>query len=44
MKKEYFELEIDVMILSQQDVVRTSDEFNKTDDPYEESGWWDWLE
>ena len=40
MKKEYFELEIDVMILSQQDVLTMSDENNKTSDPYGESGWW----
>lgn len=40
MKKNYVELEIEVMLLSQQDILTMSDEVDKKDDPYGESGWW----
>ena len=40
MKKNYEELEIEVLLFSQQDVLTMSDEANWKDDPYGESGWW----
>ena len=42
MKKAYLELAIDVLRLSQEDIVTASlpEDYNVTDDPYEGSGWW----
>ena len=44
MKKEYFELEIDVVLLLQEDVLTTSSDADVASDPYggDNENWWDY--
>ena len=42
MKNKYLELEIEVILLSMQDVITASSDQNATDDPYDPgNNWWD---
>ena len=39
--KKYLELEIDIIALTQNDIITESSENDKTSDPYDsENGWW----
>ena len=41
MKREYLELEIDVLLLLQEDIITASDENDVVDDPYGPGNdWW----